>query len=92
MKYVKLCSFFFNYLNFLYLKIVILFTSLTKNDDYIGTKIKFFFSFQFIWLNMQEIIVHMQNTFFMHHLYMCRYPKIYVFNKSIHKKNIKKKT
>lgn len=40
---------------------------------------------------MQEIIVHMQNTFFMHHLYMCRYPKIYVFNKSIHKKNIKKK-
>lgn len=40
---------------------------------------------------MQEIIVHMQNTFFMHHLYMCRYPKIYVFNKSIHKKSIKKK-
>jgi hypothetical protein len=45
MKYVKLCSFYFNYLNFLYLKIVILFTSLTKNDEYIGTKIKFFFPF-----------------------------------------------
>ena len=45
MKYVKICSFYFNYLNFLYLKIVILFTSLTKNDEYIGTKIKFFFPF-----------------------------------------------
>jgi len=45
MKYIKICSLYFNYLNFLYIKIVILFSSLTKNDEYTGTKIKFSFFF-----------------------------------------------